>query len=147
MSVVLGDVIWHNAAMPNLDAIGLVVAHMGDAMDFYRKLGLQFTMGTEADGHVEASGPGGLRIMFDTEEMVQVVLVLGGAHREATGPRWHSCARVRPRSTGFISNSRQAGPLPCGTLRCPWGQRYATVLDPSGNAVDLFAPTRMNRAR
>ena len=21
-----------------------------------------------------------------------------------------------------------------------WGQRYATVLDPDGNAVDLFAP-------
>lgn len=21
----------------------------------------------------------------------------------------------------------------------PWGQRYATVLDPDGNAVDLFA--------
>lgn len=22
----------------------------------------------------------------------------------------------------------------------PWGQRYATVLDPDGNHVDLFAP-------
>lgn len=22
----------------------------------------------------------------------------------------------------------------------PWGQRYATVLDPDGNGVDLFAP-------
>ena len=22
-----------------------------------------------------------------------------------------------------------------------WGQRYATVLDPDGNAVDLFAPS------
>jgi len=22
----------------------------------------------------------------------------------------------------------------------PWGQRYATVLDPDGNMVDLFAP-------
>ncbi|MCZ6462364.1 MAG: glyoxalase, partial [Actinobacteria bacterium] len=21
-----------------------------------------------------------------------------------------------------------------------WGQRYATVLDPDGNAIDLFAP-------
>jgi uncharacterized glyoxalase superfamily protein PhnB len=30
------------------------------------------------------------------------------------------------------------------SLRTPfdafWGQRYATVLDPDGNAVDLFAP-------
>ena len=50
---------------------------MGEAMDFYRKLGLQFTMGTEADGHAEASGPGGLRIMLDTEEMIQVLLVMG----------------------------------------------------------------------
>ena len=22
----------------------------------------------------------------------------------------------------------------------PWGQRYATILDPDGNMVDLFAP-------
>jgi uncharacterized glyoxalase superfamily protein PhnB len=30
-----------------------------------------------------------------------------------------------------------------GPLRphdAPWGQRYATVLDPDGNIVDLFAP-------
>src|SRR5687768_6953869 len=57
--------------MPRLDAIGLVVEDMAEAMDFYRKLGLEFTVGTEADGHVEASGPGGLRIMFDTEESVK----------------------------------------------------------------------------
>jgi uncharacterized glyoxalase superfamily protein PhnB len=25
-------------------------------------------------------------------------------------------------------------------LDAPWGQRYATVLDADGNAVDLFAP-------
>jgi uncharacterized glyoxalase superfamily protein PhnB len=30
-----------------------------------------------------------------------------------------------------------------GTLKpydAPWGQRYATVADPDGNSVDLFAP-------
>jgi len=25
-------------------------------------------------------------------------------------------------------------------LDAPWGQRYATILDPDGNAVDLFCP-------
>ena len=31
-------------------------------------------------------------------------------------------------------------PGPLAPYDAPWGQRYATVLDPDGNLTDLFAP-------
>ena len=127
--------------MPNLDAIGVVVAHMGEAMDFYRKLGLQFTMGTEADGHVEASGPGGLRIMFDTEEMIQSFSSWespSGGHRTSLAFLCDGPAEVDRVHDELVAGGGRSHVAP---FDAPWGQRYATVLDPSGNAVDLFAPT------
>lgn len=126
--------------MPNLDAIGLIVSNIGEAMAFYRKLGLQFTMGGEADDHVEASGPGGLRIMFDAEESVKSFSeweAPTGSHRVALAFLCENPAevdRLHLELTGAGAKSH----LP--PFDAPWGQRYATVLDPDGNAVDLFAP-------
>ena len=126
--------------MPRLDAIGLVVEDMAEAMDFYRKLGLEFTMGTEADGHVEAGGPGGLRIMFDTEESVKSFSsweAPSGSHRTALAFLCEGPAEVdRLHLELTVGGARSHLP----PFDAPWGQRYATVLDPSGNAVDLFAP-------
>ena len=39
---------WQNPIMPRLDAIGIVVSSMGDAMEFYRKLGLDFPPNSKA---------------------------------------------------------------------------------------------------
>ncbi|HWL49013.1 MAG TPA: VOC family protein, partial [Acidimicrobiia bacterium] len=50
--------------MPQLDAIGVIVSDMARAIDFYRMLGLEFE-GDEV--HAEAPGPGGLRVMLDSE--------------------------------------------------------------------------------
>ncbi len=126
--------------MPRLDAIGLVVEDMAEAMDFYRKLGLQFTTGTEADEHVEASGPGGLRIMLDTEESVKSFSsweAPSGSHRMALAFLCEGPAEVdRLHLELTVAGARSL----LARFDAPWGQRYATVLDPSGNAVDLFAP-------
>lgn len=135
-------VIWQNAAMPQLDAIGLIVANMAEAMDFYRRLGLHFTLGNDADDHVEANGPGGLRIMFDTEESVRSFSVWespSGSHRMALaflcdGPAEVDRLHLELTTAGAASH--------LAPFDAPWGQRYATVLDPAGNAVDLFAPIR-----
>jgi len=37
-----------------------------------------------------------------------------------------------------VTAAGHAGPLP--PYDAPWGMRYATVADPDGNWVDLFAP-------
>ena len=126
--------------MPNLDAIGLVVNHMGEAIDFYQKLGLQFTMGGPADDHVEASGPGGLRIMFDTEESVKSFSkweAPTGSHRVALAFLCENPAEVDRLHLELTAAGAKSHLAP---FDAPWGQRYATVLDPAGNAVDLFAP-------
>ena len=126
--------------MPTLDALGLVVHDMAEAMDFYRRLGLQFSTGTEADEHVEASGPGGLRIMLDTEESVKSFSsweAPSGSHRMALAFLCEGPAEVDRLHLELTVAGARSHLAP---FDAPWGQRYATVLDPSGNAVDLFAP-------
>lgn len=47
--------------MPRLDAIGVIVSDIDKAIDFYRRLGLEFPEDPdpEGHGHVEATLPGG----------------------------------------------------------------------------------------
>src|SRR5690348_5080139 len=51
-----------------LDAIGIVVSDLDRARDFYTLLGLNLP---EDDDHVEVELAGGLRLMFDKEELVK----------------------------------------------------------------------------
>jgi catechol 2,3-dioxygenase-like lactoylglutathione lyase family enzyme len=123
----------------NLDAIGIVVSHMGDAIDFYRRLGLVFAEGSEAEGHVETTGPGGIRLMFDTEETVKSFSDWqppSGSHRIALAFLCDNPAEVDEIHLELLGRGGRSHVAP---FDAPWGQRYATVLDPSGNAVDLFA--------
>ncbi|MGH8928833.1 MAG: VOC family protein [Acidimicrobiia bacterium] len=126
--------------MARFDAIGLVVRDMSEAMDFYRKLGLEFVMGTESDGHTEAAGPNGLRVMFDTQEMMKSFSQwepASGGHRVSLAFLCES-----PDEVNRLYHELTVGGAPShvAPFDAPWGQRYATVLDPDDNAVDLFAP-------
>jgi predicted lactoylglutathione lyase len=56
--------------MPKLDAVGVVVKDLQKAKEFYSLLGLQLEF-TEGEEHTELISTGGLRIMFDTETMIQ----------------------------------------------------------------------------
>ena len=56
--------------MPRLDAIGVIVSDMNRAIDFYRRVGLVFPADAVDEVHAEAVGPGGLRVMLDTEASV-----------------------------------------------------------------------------
>jgi catechol 2,3-dioxygenase-like lactoylglutathione lyase family enzyme len=120
--------------------VGLVVADMGTSLAFYRRLGL--TIPAEADGepHVGVELPGGLQLMFDTEETIR-----------SFDEKW-----TRP-SSGFQMSLAFAcdGPAAVDAAYAElidagyeghlapwdafWGQRYASVRDPDGNPVDLFA--------
>ena len=128
--------------MPHLDAIGVVVSDLGKAVAFYRRLGLEFPddPGPEGHAHVEATLPGGLRLMLDSEESVK-----------SFNPNW-SPPTGKPRTAlAFDCDSPEgvdrafrelldAGAEP--TMEpwdAFWGQRYAEVADPDGNLIDLFA--------
>jgi catechol 2,3-dioxygenase-like lactoylglutathione lyase family enzyme len=124
--------------MPRLDAIGVIVSDMARAIDFYGMLGLEFD-GDEV--HAEAPGPGGLRVMLDTEASVMSFSdwqrPTGGGPRTALAFLCDDPASVDVHYEDLVAAGGR-GHLP--PFDAPWGQRYATVHDQDGNAVDLFAP-------
>lgn len=126
---------------PQFDAIGIVVTDMTASVAFYRLLGLSFPEGSEAEGHVEAVLPGGARLMLDTEELVRsfdsAFRPPSGAGRIGLAFLCDNPAEVDRLYDAVLDAGYAAERPPWDAL---WGQRYATVLDPDGNGVDLFAP-------
>ncbi len=54
--------------MPAFDAIGIISSDLAESIRFYRLLGVPFPEDVEDSdsGHVEASLPGGMRLMLDS---------------------------------------------------------------------------------
>jgi uncharacterized glyoxalase superfamily protein PhnB len=127
--------------MPRLDAVGVIVSDMARAIAFYARVGLEFPEHAVDEVHAEAAGPGGLRVMLDTEASVMSFSdwqpPTGGGPRTALAFLCESPAEV-DRLYGELVTAGGHGHLP--PFDAPWGQRYATVHDHDGNAVDLFAP-------
>lgn len=127
--------------MPRLDAVGVVVSDMARAITFYRNLGLEFEEGAEDQPHTEAVVSGGIRLMLDTEATVTSFSdwepPSGGSPRIALAFLCDDAGQVDLNYRRLLDagGSGQVEPFDA-----PWGQRYATVHDPDGNAVDLFAP-------
>ncbi|MDG9717805.1 VOC family protein [Streptomyces sp. DH24] len=123
------------------DAVGLVVSDMAASVAFYRRLGFAFPEGAEELPHAEAVLPGGLRLLLDTEETVRS---FHPAWRPPSGGGRASLA-LRCDGPGEVDAwyEELVGAGCHGELKpwdAVWGQRYAVVLDPDGNGVDLFAP-------
>src|SRR4028119_1891117 len=53
-----------------LDLIGIVTRDMRASLAFYRKLGLDVPEGSEDEPHAETTTPGGLRVAWDTAELI-----------------------------------------------------------------------------
>ena len=124
---------------PRFDAIGMVVADMAATLAFYRELGLEFPEGAENEGHVETTLPGGIRLMFDTIEVVQSFSEYhppSGGHRMGLAFRCDDAAEVDRTHARLVASGHRSALDPFDAF---WGQRYATVLDPDDNPVDLFA--------
>jgi catechol 2,3-dioxygenase-like lactoylglutathione lyase family enzyme len=128
-----------------LDLIGIVTTDMAASLGFYRLLGLELPAGADAEPHVEVTLPGGLRLAWDTDE---VVTSFDPGFAPAAGPGRMSLA--------FLCESPAAVDATYGDLVAAghhghldpwdafWGQRYAVVHDPDGNTVDLFAPLEVS---
>jgi catechol 2,3-dioxygenase-like lactoylglutathione lyase family enzyme len=56
-----------------LDLVGIVTRDMGASLRFYRKLGLDIPADTENELHVDATTPSGLRVAWDTVELIQQI--------------------------------------------------------------------------
>ena len=110
------------------------------SLDFYRLLGLPVPDPDEP--HVAVELPGGNTLSFDTEETI-AGMHPGWAPPSSTDSRLALAFGVgSPAEVDAlfekVTAAGHAGPLK--PYDAPWGQRYATVADPDGNWVDLFAP-------
>jgi catechol 2,3-dioxygenase-like lactoylglutathione lyase family enzyme len=129
-----------------LNYISFVVADMQRSLDFYRSLGLPIPAGAhlteagELEDHVELM-QGGLRIAWESETLIR-----------SLNPAWTPPPAGQSRlSVAFGVESPADIDAVCGRMKAagfpvlaepydaPWGQRYATVQDPGGTSVDLFA--------
>lgn len=125
----------------SLDALGIVVSDMARALVFYRLLGLDFPEGAAAEGHTEAVLPDGMRLMLDTEDLMRS-FDDGFVPPEPPGRVTLAflCAspvEVDVRHAAIVAAGFESHLEPFDAF---WGQRYATVLDPDGTKIDLFAP-------
>jgi catechol 2,3-dioxygenase-like lactoylglutathione lyase family enzyme len=127
---------------PRINAIGIVVADIPRSLSFYRRLGLEFPDGAETAPHVEAQLPGGMRLLLDTVDTVRSFdpswqPPTGGA-RAGLAFRCDSPAEVDKVYAEMVGAGFEGHKDPWDA---EWGQRYALLHDPDGNAVDLFAPS------
>jgi uncharacterized glyoxalase superfamily protein PhnB len=122
--------------MPKLDAIGIVSADLDRTRAFYGLLGVEIA---EGDDHVEAKLASGLRLMFDTEDVLRsfrpdwtratgntVALAF-----ECGSPAEVDEVYARVAAAGFHGEKEPWDAF--------WGHRYAQLADPDGTPVDLFA--------
>ena len=123
------------------DAIGLIVADMARSLAFYRSLGLEIPADADAETHAEATLPGGIRVLWDTAEMIRSIdpewTPPSGGQRISLAFLCDSPTEVDSLYAGLVGAGHQGHREPWDAV---WGQRYATLHDPDGNGVDLFAP-------
>lgn len=123
----------------SLAAIGIVTDDLAASLAFYRLLGLDIP--SDADGHVEATTPAGLRLMWDTVAIIHSFDP--GWTRPTGGPAMSlafECASPDEVDAVVRSIAVAGHRVAHEPWDAVWGQRYATVLDPDGNAVDVYAP-------
>jgi len=114
---------------------------MAASLAFYRRLGFRFPEGSEQEPHVEAELPGGLRLLIDTEETVRSFhpgwQPPTGGSRSSLALLCDGPAEVDRVYEDLVGAGYHGELKPWDAV---WGQRYASVTDPDGNGVDLFAP-------
>ncbi len=126
--------------MIRADAFGVVVKDMAAAIAFYQQLGLEFADGAADESHAETTLPGGIRLMFDTVDLMRQISdyhPATGGHRMGMAFLCDSPAEVDATHASLVADGHRSAVEPWDAF---WGQRYATVLDPDDNPVDLFAP-------
>lgn len=120
--------------------VGLIVADMPASLAFYRRMGLAIPPEADREPHVSVELPGGMVLALDTEDTIR-----------SFDEKWTRPATGFQMSLAFACDSPAAVDAAYAELTGAgydghlspwdafWGQRYASVRDPDGNPVDLFA--------
>ena len=122
------------------DMVGMVVRDMAASLRFYRLLELAVPEGVEREPYVDVITPNGYRISWNTLEMVKGIdpdfVENPVGQRISLAFKCDSPAEVNALHEKILAAGFTSHKAPWDAF---WGQRYATVVDPDGNTVELFA--------
>lgn len=122
-----------------LRAVEIVAASIPTSLDFYRLLDVPVPDRVEGP-HAEAELPGGVKLLWDTEELIGSI-----------EPGWQRATGGQPIKLAFDCGTPDGVDQTYAAITgaghrgaaepwdADWGQRYAVVIDPDGNHVDLYA--------
>ncbi|WP_254126881.1 VOC family protein [Aquihabitans sp. G128] len=122
-----------------LDVVEIVVADMAASLAFYRQLGLDLPPEADGEPHVEVVLPGGVKLAWDTVETIRSFSDFEaptGSARMSLAFGCSSPAEVDEVHAALVAGGARSHLEPFDAF---WGQRYATLHDPDGNGIDLFA--------
>jgi uncharacterized glyoxalase superfamily protein PhnB len=121
-------------------ALGIVSTDLARSLAFYRTIGLDIPPDADEAPHVEVTLDGGFRLMWDPVATVT-----------SFDPSWTAPTGGPGTALAFDCGSPEgvdetfAAVVGAGydghlePFDAVWGQRYASLRDPDGNGVDLFA--------
>jgi len=123
-----------------LDMIGIVAEDVDRSLRFYKALGLDVPESANGEPYIEITLDGGIRLSWNALSMVKEI---DPEWEEPKGQRIglaYLCGspdEVNQRYDVLVGAGYPGHKAPWDAF---WGQRYAQVIDPDGNVVDLFAP-------
>lgn len=124
---------------PRLDLVGIVTSDLARSLAFYRSLGLAIPETPSDAPHVEFTFDNGLRLAWDALSTIASFdpdyAATEGRHPVALAFDFETPAAVDEAYTRMTAEF----PGHKEPFDAVWGQRYAVLLDPDGNTVDLFA--------
>lgn len=123
-----------------LDAVAISSSDFDRTTTFYRLLGFDFPPHTDSDQHIEAiRRDGEPRLMIDSHALMREL-----TGRDPTPPSHSAFALLCPAPAIVDQTAKAIETAGFSVETAPWdafwGQRYATVVDPDGYRIDLFAP-------
>lgn len=127
---------------PTVNIIDIVVSDLQAAISFYRRLGVEFEIDERMPEHAGADLPSGIHLMLDTDNLRNQTSSGWSPPTGNGGPRtFVAFGYPEPRDVDAMYAELTAAGYrgqqePWDAF---WGMRYATVLDPDGNGVDLYA--------
>ena len=127
--------------MSRIDSIATVVEDMARTLGFYRLLGFDIPTAADNERYVTIDVEGGMRFEWSIEEVErsfnpgwQAPPIAG---RMGITFRCENATEVDAVYARIVGAGFESGLEP---FDAPWGSRHCRILDPDGNAIDLFAP-------
>lgn len=125
--------------MIRLDAVAVSTKDMTKTVAFYELLGFTFPEWNAGDKHVEPiTKPGHVRLMIDTAKLMEDLT--GAVPHPPNHSSFAMLCDTPAEVDAVAAKLKDAGhTLTVDPWDAFWGQRYATVKDPDGYRIDIFA--------